>query len=293
MINYDTKAWISSLFFLKKGDTLRKLYPIILLMIVYTGLISYVELDYFHVSDKSNLKNFNTLHTILGFVLSMLLVFRTNTAYDRWWEGRKQWGSLVNSSRNFSAKINAFLAEDDHVNRDFFRSIIPVFSQALYQHLRKDTTRLELDHEPHPEIPNFNHDQHVPNAIIQLLMDKVNSLYMEGKLTDAQLIIINNELQSFLEICGACERIKNTPLPYSYSGFIKKFIFLFVITLPIGMSFTLGYLSIPIVAIIFYVLASLELIAEEIEDPFGNDPNDLPTQIIAEKIEKNVDEIIE
>ena len=113
-----------------------------------------------------------------------------------------------------------------------------------------------------------------------------------GKITGDQLIIINSEVQSFTDICGACERIKNTPIPYSYSAFIKKFIFFYVMTLPFGYAFSLGYYVVPVVVFIFYVLASLELIAEEIEDPFGNDENDLPTEKISENIKKHVEELL-
>ncbi|HCY89477.1 MAG TPA: hypothetical protein DHV17_04380, partial [Chitinophagaceae bacterium] len=94
------------------------------------------------------------------------------------------------------------------------------------------------------------------------------------------------------DICGACERIKNTPIPYSYSAFIKKFIFIYVLTLPFGFAFNLGYYSIPVTTFIFYVLASLELIAEEIEDPFGQDSNDLPMQRMAEAIGGNIRDIL-
>ena len=120
----------------------------------------------------------------------------------------------------------------------------------------------------------------------------IQQLYKEEKLNGAQLVILNAELQSFTDICGACERIKNTPIPYSYSVFIKKFIFFYVMTLPFGYVFTLGYYVIPVVAFIFYVLASLELIAEEIEDPFGNDDNDVPTDKIALNIHKHIAELI-
>jgi putative membrane protein len=121
---------------------------------------------------------------------------------------------------------------------------------------------------------------------------KINELYKSGKITGDQLITINNELQTFTDVCGACERIKNTPIPYSYSAFIKKFIFFYIMTLPFGYAFSLGYYSIPVVIFTFYVLASLELIAEEIEDPFGDDANDLPTEKISENIKKHVEEIL-
>jgi putative membrane protein len=120
----------------------------------------------------------------------------------------------------------------------------------------------------------------------------VTSLERSGKLKPEHLLLMQPELSNFTDATGACERIRNTPIPYSYSVFLKKFMFLYVMTLPFGFVFSLGYLTIPVVAIIFYVLASLELIAEEIEDPFGKDANDLPTDEIANGIRKSVKEIL-
>src|SRR5262245_39198591 len=124
------------------------------------------------------------------------------------------------------------------------------------------------------------------------MYEHIQQLYKENKITGEQLLFLNSELQSFTDICGACERIKNTPIPFSYSVFIKKFIFVYVMTLPFGFVFSLGYYVIPVVAFIFYVLASLELIAEEIEDPFGNDENDVPTDLLAKNIQRHVAELI-
>ena len=126
----------------------------------------------------------------------------------------------------------------------------------------------------------------------RIIFQKINDLYEDKKISGEQLIILNEELQSFTDICGACERIKNTPIPYSYSAFIKKFIFFYTMTLPFGYSVSLGYYVAPVVVFIFYVLASLELIAEEIEDPFGDDENDLPTKKISENIKKHIEELI-
>jgi putative membrane protein len=106
------------------------------------------------------------------------------------------------------------------------------------------------------------------------------------------MLSLQTELQSFTDVCGACERIKNTPIPFSYSLFIKKFIFFYVMTLPMGFVFSLGYYVIPVVIFIFYVLTSIEIIAEEIEDPFGGDSNDLPLAKIAENIGLHVREIL-
>jgi putative membrane protein len=117
-------------------------------------------------------------------------------------------------------------------------------------------------------------------------------LEREGLITTNQMLLLNNELQSFTDICGACERIKNTPIPFSYSVFIKKFIFIYVITLPIGFVFSFGYFVVPVTAFVFYVLASIEMIAEEIEDPFSGDENDIPTEKIMKNIAKHIGEIL-
>ena len=267
------------------------MFPLLVGMAVYSWLVAFLEIEYFHLSEQSNLRNVSILHTLLGFAISMLLVFRTNTAYDRWWEGRRQWGALVNSSRNLAVKLAGIL-KGDELCRQFFAQIIPGFAFELKSHLQSEETRWQLDEKPHPEIPNFNRNGHVPNQVAAKMIGKLQQMHKEGTISAEQMLFINPELTSFLDVAGACERIKNTPIPYSYSVFIKKFIFLYVLSLPIGLVFSLGYISIPVVVFVFYVLGSLELIAEEIEEPFGKDANDLPMQKISETIKRNVEEIL-
>lgn len=294
MINYNPKDWLSFTFRFHKADTIRKLFPLLMLIGVYSWGVAYLEMGYFKLSDKSYVRNIPVMHTLLGFAISMLLVFRTNTAYDRWWEGRKLWGSLVNNSRNLAMKLSVMLPVDDKEQRSFFRKIIPAYAYALRNHLNAEKTRTELfEHDDHKHI--FSHidkEKHIPNQVALLMFKHIQQLYKEGTINGDQLIILNAELQSFTDICGACERIKNTPIPFSYSVFIKKFIFIYTMTLPIGYVFNLGYYVIPVVMFIFYVLASLELIAEEIEDPFGGDANDLPTDMIARNIHNHIAELI-
>ena len=286
MISYNTKDWFTFIFRFHKADTFRTLLPIMFAIGVYAALIGYAEVEYWKLAENSYVKNITIMHGMLGFVISLLLVFRTNTAYDRWWEGRKLWGSLVNNSRNFSIKLSAIL--EDENDKQFFRKIIPSYANVLHKHLKNEDTAKQLFEDLDLEI---DHHKHKPNQVAMLMFQKINELYVAKKITGDQLIILNAEIQSFTEVCGACERIKNTPIPYSYSAFIKKFIFFYVMTLPFGYSFSLGYYVAPVVVFIFYVLASLELIAEEIEDPFGGDVNDLPTKKISESIKKHVEEL--
>lgn len=286
MISYNPKDWITFIFRFHKADTVRQLFPLIILIGLYSTAVAYLELEYWDLPDDSHVKNISMMHGMLGFVISLLLVFRTNTAYDRWWEGRKMWGALVNNSRNLAIKLNAII--EDEKDRAFFRKIIPVYASVLNKHLKDEETSKQLAED----IVLTDKHSHRPNQVAKMLYAKINELYKNQKITGDQLIILNSEIQSLTDICGACERIKNTPIPYSYSAFLKKFIFFYVMTLPFGYVFNLGYFVVPVVIFIFYVLASLELIAEEIEDPFGHDSNDLPTTKIAENIKKHVEEII-
>lgn len=271
---------------------MRKLFPLIVAIAAYSILVVLLEKHWLNLSENLFIKNLFYLHNLLGFAMSLLLVFRTNTAYDRWWEGRKQWGALTNNSRNLAIKLQAFLQPTDEHNRRFFREAIPLYAAVLREHLLQESTRLALDDVDHSELRQIDHSKHAPNQVARLISDRVVLLYRQNVISGEQLIFLNNEISSFTDICGACERIKNTPIPYSYSAFIKKFFFIYIMTLPFGYVFLLGFWMVPVVAIVFYVLGSLELIAEEIEDPFGRDSNDLPMEKIAENIKKHIREIL-
>lgn len=286
MVQYNTKDWITFIFRFHQSDTFRKLLPLMVLIGAYSSLVCFLEEEVFHLGEESLVKNISVMHSMLGFVISLLLAYRTNTAYDRWWEGRKLWGTLVNNSRNLALKIAVIL--ENEIDRHFFQKVIPLYAHILQKYLADDEAGLVLFEGLDLDI---DHTKHKPNQVAKMLFKKTDELYKSGKITGHQLLYINTELQSFTDVCGACERIKNTPIPYSYSAFIKKFIFFYVVTLPFSYTFILSYYVIPVVVFIFYVLASLELIAEEIEDPFGNDANDLPTEKIAANIKKHVDEI--
>lgn len=288
---YNNKAWGKALFLMSSADTLRKMAPLITGVFFYSLLAAVAELKWIQPDRDSWVRHLPTLHALLGFAISILLVFRTNTAYDRWWEGRKLWGALVNNSRNLALKIRALTADPEV--RSFYAKVIPLYADSLQAHLQLEQTRLALDDEPHPEWEGIDREKHIPNQIAGVMIRRANRLYEEQKISGEQLLMINSELSAFTDICGACERIKNTPIPQSYSAFIKKFIFLYIASLPWGYAFTLSYFVAPVVATVFYVLGSLELVAEEIEDPFGNDDNDLPMSKIASNIRLHVGEILE
>ncbi|WP_345952019.1 MULTISPECIES: bestrophin family ion channel [unclassified Mucilaginibacter] len=280
MISYNPKDWFTFLFRFHKSDTLRELFPLMIGVGLYAAVITWILLDYVHVPDTSVIHKTNVVHQTLGFVLSLLLAFRINSAYDRWWEGRKLWGSLVNNSRNLAMKVKHLGNEADAA---FFNQHIPLYAEVLKDHLRdaiKGDYNAQLDAE-----------KHVPNQVASRIIERAYKLN-NAQINTEQLMSINAEIMSFTDICGACERIKNTPIPYNYGVFIKKFIFFFIMTLPLTWAFELHYYIVPVIAFVLYVLASIELIAEEIEDPFGYDENDLPLERLSTNIKKHINEIL-
>ncbi|MBK8055694.1 MAG: hypothetical protein IPK35_21080 [Saprospiraceae bacterium] len=286
MIIYNPKDWWKLIFAFHKSDTFRMMLPGIIGVAVFTGFVAYLENEVFHAT----FKNTTAIHALVGFVLSMLLVFRTNTAYDRWWEGRKAWGSYVNNSRNLALKLSVLSLSKEQ--KAEFHTLISNYILATKEHLRGVFAVNQLSFtDKYPEV-YFENCTHLPNRIMQAIYLEIHQLYHQKHITDHQLLYINEELRSFTDNIGICERIKKTPIPYSYSLYLKKIIFIYVFTMPIGFVREFGYWAMPIVALIFYVFASIELLAEEIEDPFGTDANDLPTDQLYETISANVGEIL-
>jgi ion channel-forming bestrophin family protein len=260
-------------------------------MIIYSTTLTFVLVDIFeiHIFFEGAI----VFHSLLGVVLGLFLVLRTNTAYDRWWEGRKLWGQLVNDTRSLSMKVNAYLPEKSREDRSYFEHMIPNFVYAMKEHLRNGSKMEELEFENEFDEQTVKNADHKPNKINAMLYQRINSIFKKGDISSEQLIIFDTEIKNFSNIMGACERIKTTPIPYSYSMYIKKFLFIYTMTLPLAFVVEFGYWTVVLVVLIFYILVSIELIAEEIEDPFGKDINDLPVERISMNIKRNVKEIIQ
>ncbi|MDZ4665821.1 MAG: bestrophin family ion channel [Bacteroidota bacterium] len=287
MITYNPKDWFKLITQFHKSDTFRRLIPVMIGIGVFTAIIVSFEIYVFHWSYKNN----TVTHSILGFVLSMLLVFRTNTAYERWWEGRKIWGDIVNQSRNLSIKLRTYIKKKDHRNE--LIHAIYTYNYIIRDHLLPNQINTaNLTCLPNDLQKELLESEHQPNTISKYLANKTEELRAKGELTEMQVLMLNEEMRSFVNNCGACERIKNTPIPFSYNIFLKKIIFLYVMSIPFAFGPEFRYVTIVISIVVLYVFASIELIAEEIEDPFGDDDNDLPLEDICDRIKNNLLEIM-
>lgn len=297
MILYNPRAWFGLIFEFHRSDTFRKMLWVLVAFSVYAMVLTWTEL---HYREFFTFHSTIAVHSLLGFIMGLLLVFRTNTAYDRWWEGRKQWGALVNSTRHFAYQLAALLPGEEHAgDRAALTRLIAAYPSALRHHLRRqdpaETLRNLAADSPHGLQPGdigVEAPQHIPNAIAAELYRRIAAWNRAGTLSGEMLINLNAELARFTDITGACERILKTPIPFGYSLFIKKFIFAYTLTLPLGLVDQFGYWSVPLSVFVLYVFGSLELLAEEIEEPFGLDANDLPTDPLADTMRTNVAELL-
>jgi putative membrane protein len=227
-----------------------------------------------------------TFHTVLGLVIGLLLVFRTNTAYDRWWEGRKHLGALVNTSRHFSMKVHGYLGNEELIQ------LIKYFPYVLKEHLRKQDFSDIPNIFPASFAQEFETVKHKPNLFITRMSQIVLEGFKDNTISGEQLIILENEIEKLSNILGACERIRNTPIPFGYSIHLKRILLIYLLTLPFGFIREMSWWCIPLMMMVFFTMIGIELIGEEIEDPFGVDVNDLPFDELQVKIEGNVDEIV-
>ncbi|TAG55349.1 MAG: hypothetical protein EAZ27_07175 [Cytophagales bacterium] len=265
-------------------QTLRKISYGVMLISAYVFLVDYLENHILHVAFKPP----STLYTLLGTVLGLLLVFRTNTAYDRWWQGRILISSLTNSSKNFASKLNAILPKYDIENRKFFAYMIANHVFSMKEVLRYGVKFDELI-ETHPgELKELKKVYHVPSEIVSQIHLKLTEMYRKKELSDYQFLEMHKYIDNMTNIVGDCERIRTSPMPFSYRVHLKKFILFFALMLPFGFIHYLDYWSILIVGILFYAMSGLDVLGEEIEDPFGQDENDLPIDFFCKSIKKYV-----
>jgi ion channel-forming bestrophin family protein len=281
MISYNPKSW--SLLLMVKGALIRKLLPGILII----GSITMV-LCYLHMKEHINfLEMSNALPGYMGAALGILLVFRNNTAYDKWWEARKEVGNLVNVSRNIAITLNGFLSKD---NPEKFKiaHLVSSFAFTMKGHLRNKVKLEELHIHEHQDYVIIEKADHKPVAITNIIMSKIEDLWKSKQISDFQQVVLVNQVTTMVDIVGRCERIKNTPIPIAYAFLLKFFIVLYVMILPFGLLDDLHWWSVPLSIILYYIMMSIVLTAEEIEDPFGKDLNDLPMDEIAANIRKNI-----
>jgi putative membrane protein len=291
MIVYQSnKNWLKDVRHLYTSWTMQRVMRSTLMVMAFTALVAFVEIE--ALPFKSSPLDI-TIFSLLGVVLSILLSFRTNTAYDRWWDGRKLWGELVNNCRNFTVYVHSAFPAEDKIRRNYLATRISNFCIVLKEHLRNSVEMKELVNVSKEELEVYASKSHLPNFIAYEIIQCVQDVFKEGGITGEDHLNIKEHTTALLNITGACERIRKTPIPFSYNVYLKLFITVYAVCLPFALIPLFGYWSVIMVGFVFFAFIGLELMAEEIEDPFGLDCNDLPIGDIAHTIRNNVFEIFE
>ena len=260
-----------------------RLLPILSLLAAYGLLVhlavNVLRLPHFEWGAESTVLD--------GLVLGFFIAFRNNHAYQRWWESRKLWGQLINESRNLCFKIQS-LDGIHPAERALIGQSIIAFGFALKDHLRRRDGSDEPPTGDRLEKPQA----HQPIEVTRTIYETLARAQREGRLDGWNMLWLDGQVKSFMDICGACEKIRNTPLSSSYRAMLRHGIALYLAIAPFYLIEDTGLNGFPMFILAAYFLMGIELVAEEIEEPFGAGGDNLPIERYCETIEKSVRQIL-
>lgn len=261
----------------------RQLLPIVGVMLLYSAIVFFIEKktgyypnDWGHGGSMAS-----------GIILGLLLVVHTNTANARWWEGRSLWGTLINTSRNLALKTRDLVQSDEH-DRGQMARMLTGFAHSLRMQLR-DGVRLN-------EVPGFqletNDPLHVPLWFSDQVYAIIGQWHKSGKVDGDLLRVLDQNAAVLMDVCGACERIRFTPLPLSFRALLRHGIVLYLALAPIYVVSSLGFWSVPTIGAVTYFLVGTELLAEDVEEPFGIGPDNLDLDGYCRTIENSMRQVL-
>ena len=296
MIVYEPKNWIRPFVDAPRSAAFRWLALSLAVAGAWAWLVAWISLDVLRLPVPFG----SSILTVLGTILGLLLVFRTNTAYERWWEGRRLWGQLLNTTRALAHHLDGMLAarpaagvaaerEDDAAllsRRERYAGLLGEFGAGLAAHLRRPRGA------PGSAASAADSEGHVPNGVVRELAIRVHADVAAGVLPREATVALTPLLSALDDVTGGCERIRNTPIPASYSAYLKLFVLLYALALPFGLVRDFGYGAVPATMLVLFATVGVELLAEEIENPFGTDGNDLPIDDLAARAAADARELL-
>ena len=304
MIVPNNPSWLGTIFTIR-GSTIAKTWRRLLLVTATAAIVTWVHNDYglFH----TNLTT--TPFSLIGIALGIFLGFRNTTSYERFWEGRKLWGGVVNASRNFARQVLTLLGESQLPSQERYivqdgqgseelraaqekliRQVI-AYVHALRQHLRGQVDESEIaGYLDQDELRCLRTEQNRPVAIAQMMSSGLRRLYDRRWIHPQHLPLLDTTIGALIDLQGGCERIKATPIPFSYNILLHRIVFVYCFTLPFGLVDMpgLGAYTPVVVLMVSYAFFGLDAVGDEIENPFGLDANDLPLSAITKTIEINL-----
>ena len=274
------------------GSVLQRVWPRLLAVTLISVLIT--EL---HVRTAVDLSMQTALpFTIVGLALGVFLGFRNNTSYDRYWEGRRIWGELVNTARTIARDVRVLVDSTAPGSRPTARQreivyAVIAFAHAMRQHLRGQHDPAEyVAFLPEDTRARVESVRHRPVAILDALGQRLNDAWRAGAIDVFHVPVLAGSLSALTNQLGGCERIRNTPIPQSYTTLMHRIVSIYVFGLPFGLVSLMGEFTPLVIMFTAYAFLGMDAIGDELEDPFGTDPNDLPLAALSRAIEINLRE---
>jgi putative membrane protein len=278
---YDPHRWLDHLFDIR-GSLVVEITGRVLLFVGWSIAVVWIHENVHPLAIPS------TLHSLVGLALSLLLVFRTNSSYDRFWEGRKAWGGMVNESRNLARALQAWIPGHSELRERAVLWTISFAYACMYSLRGERGLGPVADRLPAAETSRTKNAQHVPLAVATRISECVAEAQRRGLLSDYRAATIDQNVQLLVDYLGVCERIHKTPIPYAYVVHLRRALLVYCGTLPFALLEPFGWVTVLDVLAVSFIFFGIEEIGVEIEDPFGNDDNDLPLDRICATIEGNL-----
>ena len=289
-MNYDRNNWFKLALDLK-SSVIRDITTQVLLSMVMASIITIVYKNGYLGFSQPILAGL-----IPGIILGLLLVFRTNTAYERFWEGWQIAGMTIFTCRNLSRQMwltipTNTLAQSQE--KAAFLRLIPAFFMAMKQHLRHAGVDESLKSVLSPEqCLELQYVTNMPLKVTQWIGGYLTKQYTQQHIDSIQFAAINRLLDQLVECLSRCERILAAPMPKAYSIHLRHLLLLYCLALPFQMVKDLQWCTIPVVGVVAFALFGIEAIGLEIENPFGYDANDIPLDRLCQKLHNDIEELI-
>ena len=281
MIDYDPHIWWDHLFDYR-GSVLRKVLPRVLIVTVWSGGVGWFHHAMYPVNVPS------TAHALVGLALGLLLVFRTNASYDRFWEGRRQWGTIINATRNLSRGASAFMRDVPELGKRL-RLWTAAFAYAVMNRLREEASLGKIAAAlPPEEVAASIASGNVPLAAATQMSLAIAEARRCEALTDHEQMLMDTQVANLIDAAGACDRIHRTPLPFAYVVHLRRCLSIYCATLPFATLDGFGWGQVVVSTLVAFILLGIEEIGVEIEDPFGCDANDLPLEDFCQTAERDL-----
>jgi putative membrane protein len=281
MIDYNPRNWLRQILAFRGTVTPKIVWRVLFMIVWAVGVV----LLHRHVRQ---IEVPATVHALIGVALGLLLVFRTNASYERYWEGRKAWERIMNDTRNVVRTARGLLSDQPALLEPLVRWAV-TYPYSCMHALRNErglgpgATQLSAK-----EVADTLAAENVPLEVAARISRLLAEQRPPGTFAERAVVAIDTILRSLVEALGTCERIRTTPIPFAYVVHLRRALFLYLLTLPFALVDPFGWSTIVYTTLISYILLGIDEIGVEIENPFGTDPNDLPLEELCATIEREL-----